>query len=171
MTTLQTKFDQLIEEQRELAKRFQETAQELFKETTKEFFDKNPAIKAVGWTQYTPYFNDGEPCTFSVNDAWFSNAEGEDLEDISRWGEYEGENEKVFCCEGYMLASTSDYGKKYRDEVHSKAEGAIDLEVLANFNRMIQCEEMEKIMLAMFGDHATIVATRDGFDVNECDHD
>ncbi len=25
-----------------------------------------PGIKAASWTQYTPYFNDGEPCEFNV---------------------------------------------------------------------------------------------------------
>lgn len=39
-----------------------------------------PLIRAVlddqtmhsfGWTQYTPYFNDGEPCIFGVNEPWF----------------------------------------------------------------------------------------------------
>jgi hypothetical protein len=32
----------------------------------KEAFDKG--IKAASWHQYTPYFNDGEPCEFSVYD-------------------------------------------------------------------------------------------------------
>ena len=28
----------------------------------------NPRVKAIAWRQYAPYFNDGEPCEFSVND-------------------------------------------------------------------------------------------------------
>lgn len=31
----------------------------------------DPEFYAFGWTQYTPYFNDGEPCTFRVNSPWF----------------------------------------------------------------------------------------------------
>lgn len=30
-------------------------------------FEKHPKIKSFQWNQYTPYFNDGEECTFSVN--------------------------------------------------------------------------------------------------------
>lgn len=33
----------------------------------KEFFNDNPKIKEVKWTQYTPYFNDGDTCTFRTH--------------------------------------------------------------------------------------------------------
>lgn len=29
------------------------------------FFETYPLVESVRWTQYTPYFNDGDPCTFS----------------------------------------------------------------------------------------------------------
>jgi hypothetical protein len=28
----------------------------------------DPGIQAISWKQYAPYFNDGDPCTFSVRD-------------------------------------------------------------------------------------------------------
>jgi len=33
------------------------------------FFTTYPNVAAVRWTQYTPHFNDGDPCTFSVGEA------------------------------------------------------------------------------------------------------
>ena len=84
MSDLQTAFDTLLNEQRELQKKFQAQGQALFKETFKEFFDNNPGIKAVVWTQYTPYFNDGDECVFRVNSPTFTNAEDEDLDEILR---------------------------------------------------------------------------------------
>ncbi len=30
-------------------------------------FDENPTLESVSWTQYTDYFNDGEPCNFYVH--------------------------------------------------------------------------------------------------------
>lgn len=47
-----------------------------------EFLAANPEIRAIQWRQYTPYFNDGEPCEFSVNDVeyQFANKEYEDEE-------------------------------------------------------------------------------------------
>lgn len=33
----------------------------------KPLFDKYPSVEKIRWTQYTPYFNDGDECTFSAN--------------------------------------------------------------------------------------------------------
>jgi hypothetical protein len=33
-----------------------------------EFFKETPEVEKVFWTQFSPYFNDGEPCEFSVHD-------------------------------------------------------------------------------------------------------
>ena len=44
--------------------RFQDSLKGVFKEV----FERHPNITKLTWTQYTPYFNDGEPCVFSVND-------------------------------------------------------------------------------------------------------
>lgn len=46
-----------------------------------DFFRQFPEVKALAWSQYTPHFNDGDPCTFRVNDIgriWFS---GEDADE------------------------------------------------------------------------------------------
>jgi hypothetical protein len=156
MTTLQQKFDELIEKQRALQKEFQTTAQALFKETTKEFFEQNPLVKAIVWTQYTPYFNDGDTCEFSVGCATFTSAP--DPENI-RWGAYDGEEEGIWT-----------YGDDcYDDSVELPAE--MNTALCDSFNGMIQSSEMEDVMKAMFDDHVQVVATRAGFEVSELDHD
>lgn len=52
-------------------KEAKQAAKDLFKkvfaECSSEVFNKFPTLVSFGWTQYTPYFNDGEPCTFSAN--------------------------------------------------------------------------------------------------------
>ena len=30
-------------------------------------FEKSKVIESISWTQYTPYFNDGDSCEFRVN--------------------------------------------------------------------------------------------------------
>lgn len=172
MSELQTKFNQLIEEQRALAQKFQETAQSLFKETTKEFFDKNPGVNAAVWTQYTPYFNDGDTCEFNVNDVSFTNASGEDLQDNARsisWGEYEGEEENIWVAESWSMNSTGDWGKEIQEKLNKA--GGVDVKSCELFSKMVCSSEMENVMKAMFGDHVLVIATRDGFDVEEYDHD
>jgi len=99
MKDLQKEFDELVIAQQELAKKFQATAQELFKKTTKNFFDSVPEIKAFYWSQYTPYFNDGDECVFSVNDVYFTNTT--DTDNIEWEEEYNGEEENVFIYSGW----------------------------------------------------------------------
>jgi len=168
MSALQEKFDQLLNEQEELRRKFQVTAQELFKETTKEFFDGNPGVKAVVWAQYTPYFNDGDTCTFSVNSPTFTNAP--DPENV-RWGEYNGDEEGVFAVENmqYTMKSDSHYYKADQEAI--RKAGGVDVDSCEAFERMITSSAMEDVMLAMFGDHVQVIATREGFEVNDYDHD
>lgn len=44
-----------------------------------QLFATAPEIESVFWVQYTPYFNDGEPCTFCVADIEYQ-LEGEDCD-------------------------------------------------------------------------------------------
>lgn len=168
MSKLQEKFDQLLEEQEALRKKFQTTAQELFKDTTKEFFAGNPSITAVVWTQYTPYFNDGDTCEFSVGEPTFTNAP--DPENV-HYGDYDGDAEDVFAVDNPRWALTCDreYYKETQDAI-AKA-GGIDVDSCEAFSRMIQSSAMEDVMLAMFDNHVKVIATREGFSVDEYDHD
>lgn len=42
-------------------------AREAFAEGTQLLFNEHPTLDSFGWTQYTPYFNDGDECVFRVN--------------------------------------------------------------------------------------------------------
>ena len=166
---LQAKFDELIEKQRVLAVEFQKEAQALFKETTKEFFANNSDITAVIWTQYTPYFNDGDECVFSIGDVYFTNATN--LDEITSWGEYEPDDENVFSVSNpaYIMNNDREYYKKDRAKLRAlKNFNADDCELLS---KMINSNEMENIMRAMFDNHVRVVATKDGFDVQEFEHE
>jgi hypothetical protein len=67
---------------------FDAKRKEMVSELQKEFplilqplLHKDETIKSISWNQYTPYFNDGDECTFSVhNDDIYVN--GEDLYDM-----------------------------------------------------------------------------------------
>lgn len=170
MNSLQEAFDTLIAERNELNKKFQQVAQDLFKETTKLFFDKVPDVTAVIWAQYTPYFNDGDTCVFSVGEPYFTNANAEQIGDVTRWGEYEGEDENVWSESDYILTGSSEYSLSARRERNIVLTPE-QMTAIADFSRLIQSSEMEEVMEAMFGDHVRVTATRDGFEVEDCDHD
>ena len=169
METLQSRFDALIEEQRALKAKFQTEAQAMFKETMKEFFDKNPGISALKWSQYTPYFNDGNACEFNVNDVYFTNASPEELDNVNHHGVYEGEDETVWVVRSVKYTLSSKYHAE--DAAKIRAAGGVDVDSCQLIDKMIQSSEMEDIMEEMFGDHVVITATRDGFDVNDYEHD
>ena len=40
---------------------------ELFQEASKCLFDSFPELESFRWTQYTPYFNDGDECVFRAH--------------------------------------------------------------------------------------------------------
>lgn len=43
-----------------------EQSRAVFKEMAEDLFLQFPKMKSFGWTQFTDYFNDGEPCNFYV---------------------------------------------------------------------------------------------------------
>lgn len=164
-------YDEMIAEQRELKRQFQEKAQALFNNLVKDFFELNPAVNLIQWNQYTPYFNDGESCEFGVNEPYFSNATGDDLADI-RWGEYEGENDDIWS------ESHLSYVLKHRDKEYYQTclksidAGEVNIESCDLFSKMIQSSEFEDVMKDMFGDHVTVQITREhGIQVEDCEHD
>lgn len=52
---------------RQLQINLQEESKKLLKEGSIPLFQKYPALESFGWTQYTSYFNDGEPTYFSAD--------------------------------------------------------------------------------------------------------
>ena len=50
-----------------LQKELQDKSSEIFLSSFKNLFEETPKLKSFAWSQYTPYFNDGETCEFSAN--------------------------------------------------------------------------------------------------------
>ncbi len=44
-----------------------EVGRQAITEGSREIFDAFPAVESFGWAQYTHYYNDGDPCVFSVS--------------------------------------------------------------------------------------------------------
>lgn len=64
-----------------------------------EFFEANPDIEALQWTQCTPVWNDGEPCEFRVNEfsyltKSFSNPDEDEGNFISPYTYFSDKNSK-----------------------------------------------------------------------------
>lgn len=137
-----------------LKKDFQKRGQEILKKSFSSFFEAYPKVKAITWTQYTPYFNDGEACVFGVGDMWvLSKKSYEDWQE-----EGGGYAEEYDVIRPYIE-------DKYEDELTKEEKKNINV-----FVRTIQALS-DDLYLDMFGDHVYVIATRKGFKVEEYEHD
>jgi hypothetical protein len=59
-----------VKELEELKVEFEKRSKELIKASIDIFFENNPLAEAVVWKQYTPSFNDGDPCTLNVGEVF-----------------------------------------------------------------------------------------------------
>jgi len=151
-------MNELIEQFEEFQREFQTRARAEISKMFEKFWELNPEINAVVWTQYAPYFNDGEPCTFSVNDCVFTNAiEPEDL-DYIRWEDYDGEKEDIWACTLWGLKYLNDNG------VNPEGFNKGSMEALS---KMLCNSAFEGPMLGMFGGDNRVIATRNGFQVED----
>ena len=123
--------------------------EKLVKETLRQFFEDNPQVIKLRWTQYTPYFNDGDECVFGVCSPYVLMKEKENVkEEDLEGGDYD---------DGFL----SEYDLKKDHPAISD-----DLKDLENLLNVAQ----ESLKMA-FGDHARITATKDKIDVEEYEHD
>ncbi len=78
-------FDELAALKTAYMNRVKADGKTILGKTFLEFFAGRPDLKAIRWQQYTPHFNDGEACEFSVGDFGFkfedTDADAGDRED------------------------------------------------------------------------------------------
>ena len=140
-----TDVTKLVQEFEQATEVFQATMKVEMKRLFKEFFEQNPDVAALVWVQYTPYYCDGEPCYFGRFEMFTANAEQlKELREgnIGLWDlEYDANGDAK--------------------EVSANAEKSIgELETIPS-----------EIYEDAFGDHCRVIATKDGFDIEEYEHD
>ena len=133
----------------------------------------SPVIQAVlddehmtefGWQQYTPYFNDGDPCVFSAGTPWFrtdAEAPGDDDDLYKLQVDY------------HPTLGTSRWDETARRHVAvelpaDKAALSAKCQALA---AAIEGGAFDDVLIDAFGDHADITIKRDGITVECYEHD
>lgn len=114
-------------------------------EEFKAFFAAHPEITAVRWRQYTPYFNDGDPCVFRLCSIYFRSP---------GWDEDGGDYSDGFC---------DEYDGAFKALPEATRDACRALSEALNAN--------EDVLEAVLGDHVRVTATAEGFDVEEHAHD
>ena len=154
-------IDTVISEYERLMKETRNVLQEHMKGIFKSFFEAHPLVKTIHWRQYTPHFNDGDDCVFDVHEPWFTMTEYTDLT----------EREHVYGEGDEGLIETRIWNDKSGNyEMNQELDPQLvkDMNVLAT---LIQCEANEAVFLAMFDNHVWVKAHKDGFDIDDYDHD
>jgi hypothetical protein len=144
-------MNKIFEDLKLLKKQYEDNLQKdgktALQQVFKDLFAAHPNLKSVVWTQYTPYFNDGDPCYFRVREFDVNYALTE--EDDPNVSDYNHGDSL------YSLRESED------EAAQAAAEAVCDLED----------EIPQDILEATFGDHCKVVATPKGFDVEEHSHD
>lgn len=60
-----TDFTEFVANYRENQKIFQEEGKRALLAEAKEILDAHPELEGIGWQQWVPSFNDGDPCRFT----------------------------------------------------------------------------------------------------------
>lgn len=127
------------------------------REALQQFFHENPEIVAFGWAQYTPYFNDGEPCIFHMWDVMFlfddKEQQYKDLDEYERFNFIQEEGQYY-------------WGDKYDASIPGSAETQANCRELCR-----TLKKVEPILKDVFGDHIYVVVDSDGITIEEYDHD
>lgn len=132
-----------------LAKEFQPQFELVFKD----FFQHVPQIKTISWTQYTPYFMDGDTCYFSIHEIFALNFVPEYPQE---YYEEEDLEEGQFAYDSYSMREASDLS----DEQKTLCNQIFNL---INSNG----DFLEEI----YGDHTSVTATAQGIDTDDYEHD
>lgn len=121
-----------------------------------------PGVEAVRWHQYTPYFNDGDPCYFHTWGVGVKVAGGD-----PEAGEYEDGFVDI-----YEIRPEGDWTGNYPDRkfVPSKEPSPV-FRAFEPFNRAVESGHFDNVLNKAFGDPAEVTATKEGFSVEFYDHD
>lgn len=115
-----------------------------------------PSVASIRWAQYTPYFNDGDPCEFGVREMQlrFDGIKVDDTDYgddyLTAWEFTDWKTDKTIDVPGLTEAQVLEIK-----------------EALSSFST----SAFETVMRDNFGDHAEVTATKDGFSVDEYEHD
>jgi hypothetical protein len=170
-----------------LKKKYMQELQGEFNEIIKLFFEECPKVQALVWTQYTPYFNDGDECIFSVNEPYFV-VEGFDPENLEDPYGYEDEaystlkipnrsnwDEDIENDRNYLKNRPDDnWAQDYYPKCIAALEEAkinfpgYDVKIKAFANLLNENEDM---LREVYGDHSAVYLTPGEVIVEKYSHD
>lgn len=173
---LVTKFDELATVMAEAKAKIEAEGKRALKEYLEDTFIAYPQIKAIGWTQYTPYFNDGDECIFSVREPQLLLAESQKDDEEDYEDEFGPGWRDSYSFYDYVedKTQTPRQSTKYnpntrkhepydyypRVKVYATPEDEALYGLLNNLYTSFQ--QNQEILKSVFGDHVRVKAYADG---------
>ena len=134
----------------------------------------DPEIVRFGWNQYTPYFNDGEPCEFGTYAPWFltradevklgaASVEDNDFDE----SDYEIDNSYSAHPSIGMVHSDRVYDSKQRRWITNADAGKFAGPDRGRYDRCLALSnaiagsKCYRVLLDAFGDHTEVTFSRD----------
>jgi hypothetical protein len=129
-----------------------------------------PGVTGLVWNQYTPYFNDGDPCEFGVNEVRVLVGETESSVD-HEYGDASLSTYDLYTKSGAYVGEWPDR--------HMDLDGTTWVELPNGASARdiyvaltdLKTSAWEDVCRTNFGDHAEVTATRRGFSVEFYEHD
>lgn len=140
-------IDTLVEQVEAAKKAMQDQGGKAFDEYSQDLFQKHPLIQDFRWTQYTPAFNDGDPCEFSIGEVAMILTNGQV---IGYWDDDDEEDE-----DNNPIVEVSEVEKKVLETV------------LSEFAKKVHA--LDDLLEDVFGNDVTVIVGRDGTNCEDYD--
>jgi hypothetical protein len=138
-------------------------------------------IHSFGWTQYTPYFADGDPCVFSVGEPWFKSVDDVVGKKTDEDEDYDADDNDSFSVgygrhpslgeQDYEYENPRDFENRRKVYGPYRGDHQESFAVCAALNDAINSGAFEDVLLEAFGDHASVRVTATGITVDSYSHD
>ncbi len=148
---------------RELEQMMAAEGQNIVHELLDEFVKSTKGVESVRWKQYTPFFDDGNPCTFSIHEVSVKLTEDYYF-DVTGRSMDKAEEDDVFLNSWNVSRYDSFTGS-----LVSNNNGKALIFALKNLEKKLNDEEM--LLEKTFGDHASVTYYRGDFFLEDCNHD
>ena len=138
---------------------------------------ERPEVAAVRWRQYTPYFNDGDPCVFGVGEIGVAFIDLPFSERGCSYEEFGGEYD-----DGFFGTYSDEFNERVGKLKYHYNQGDFSYTVetspdpelakaVLNAFEAVQGGHHKVSLEDLFGDHAVVTVYKDRIDIEEYEHD
>jgi DNA repair exonuclease SbcCD ATPase subunit len=178
---IKSKLNDIHKQIEKLEKQAEKESSKLISKGFKEIFKKHPELESFSWTQYTPYFNDGDECVFSAHTDYLTMNNAEQEESVYELRQFLDTLHNPKKEIARLQKRIEEYKKeKYsysylEDEIKRIESGSIEetrnkLAILEDISQILSSID-DDTYKSIFGDHVRVTVTKDGWSTETYEHE